>query len=42
MIRAGALGFDISHHQDVTEEEMRAAKQNGYEFVVIRASHGMN
>ena len=40
-MKAGAKGFDISHHQDVTEAEMRAAKANGFEFVVIRASHGM-
>lgn len=40
-MKKGAKGFDISHHQDVTEAEMRAAKASGFEFVVIRASHGM-
>lgn len=40
-MKAGAKGFDISHHQDASEAEMRAAKANGFEFVVIRASHGM-
>jgi len=39
-MKKGARGFDISHHQDVTEAEMRAAKKAGYEFVVIRCSHG--
>ena len=39
-MKEGAKGFDISHHQDVTYHEFVGAKQNGYEFVVIRATHG--
>ena len=33
-------GFDISHHQDITANEMKQAKEDGYTFVIIRATHG--
>lgn len=41
-MKKGDKGFDISHHQDVTYEEMLAAIVAGFKFIVIRASHGVS
>lgn len=42
ILKAGAKGFDISHHQDISIAEMAQAKEAGYSFVIIRSSHGMD
>lgn len=42
ILKAGAKGFDISHHQDISAAEMTQAKEAGYSYVIIRSSHGMD
>lgn len=38
----GTKGIDISHHQNYKLKEFQALKDAGYDFVIIRASHGFN